>query len=55
MFASTVRTQLNLAHEVSPVFEAALPDNYGWGYEALAEHLNTLRNQYLGLTTSGWR
>jgi uncharacterized protein (DUF1501 family) len=26
MFASTVRTQLNLAHEVSPVFDAALPD-----------------------------
>ena len=27
MFASTVRTQLNLAHEVSPVFEEALPDS----------------------------
>ena len=26
MFASTVRTQLNLAHEVSPVFEEDLPD-----------------------------
>lgn len=26
MFASTVRTQLNLAHEVSPVFEDDLPD-----------------------------
>jgi hypothetical protein len=35
-------------------FEAALPDNYGWSYEALAEHLNTLRNQYLGLSSS-WR
>jgi uncharacterized protein (DUF1501 family) len=27
MFASTVRTQLNLAQEVSPVFDAALPEN----------------------------
>ena len=27
MFASTVKTQLDLAHEVSPVFTEALPDN----------------------------
>lgn len=33
-------------------FEAALPDNYGWSYEALAEHLNTLRERYLGLPSS---
>ena len=36
-------------------FEAALPDNYGWSYEALAEHLNMLRARYLNLTSSGWR
>jgi hypothetical protein len=30
-------------------FEAALPDNYGWSHEALAEHLNMLRARYLGL------
>lgn len=28
-------------------FEAALPDNYGWDYAELAEHLNRLREQYV--------
>jgi hypothetical protein len=27
-------------------FEAALPDNYGWDYAELAEHLNTLKARY---------
>jgi hypothetical protein len=29
-------------------FEAALPDNYGWSYAELAEHLNTLKARYTG-------
>jgi hypothetical protein len=31
-------------------FEASLPDNYGWDYAELAEHLNTLRERYAGST-----
>lgn len=27
-------------------FEGALPDNYGWGYAELAEHLNELRLRF---------
>ena len=27
-------------------FEASLPDNYGWEYAELAEHLNTLKARY---------
>jgi len=27
-------------------FEASLPDNYGWKYAELAEHLNTLKARY---------
>jgi len=27
-------------------FEGVLPDNYGWDYAELAEHLNQLRGQY---------
>jgi hypothetical protein len=29
-------------------FEASLPDNYGWKYAELAEHLNTLKVRYTG-------
>jgi hypothetical protein len=41
---STLR---NLNRKLSG-FEASLPDNYGWNYEELADHLNKLKARFTG-------
>ena len=44
---ATAQKLMNLNRRLTG-YEAAIPDNYGWKYAELAEHLNALKSRFTG-------